>query len=89
MDEFFKMDIFFAVTTAAVIVLTAVAVPVLLQLRRVFKHLEHISAQVSAESDAVREDVALVRNEIRSGGRRMKSLFGLFTKTIKRTKGKR
>ncbi|MDO8624187.1 MAG: hypothetical protein Q7R54_02415 [bacterium] len=85
MDEFLKMDVFFFITTVAVVLLTLFGVVVLWRLARVLKNIEHISEQVSLESDTVREDLAHLRGEIREGKGRIKSLFGFFNKTAKRT----
>jgi membrane protein implicated in regulation of membrane protease activity len=88
MDEFLKMDIFFFVTTVAVVVLAFFAAYVLWRLQRVLKNIEHVSEQVAIESDIVRQDIAEMRSDIRHGEGRLKSLFGFLAKTEKRTKKK-
>ncbi len=85
MDEFLKMDIFFVVTTVAVIVLSFFTVFVLWRLERILRNIEHISGQVTLESDSVRKDIAGMRDEIRRGRGRLKSLFGFLGKFAKRT----
>ena len=75
MDEFLKMDIFFFVTTVAVIVLAFFTAFVLWRFERVLKNIEHISEQVALESDAVRADLAEMRSDIKRGKGRLKSLF--------------
>ncbi|HQT83181.1 MAG TPA: hypothetical protein PLW99_03465 [Candidatus Paceibacterota bacterium] len=84
MDEFLKMDIFFVVATLAVVVLAFFTAFVLWRLERVLKNIEHISEQVALESDAVRQDLAGVREDIRRGKGRIRSLFGFLNKTAKR-----
>lgn len=84
MNEFLKMDIFFFVTTVAVVLLTGVAVFISWRIAQILKHVEHISEQISLESDTVRADLAEVRSDIRKGKGRFKSLFGFFSKTTKR-----
>lgn len=88
MNEFLKMDIFFFVTTVAVVVIAFFATYVLWRLQRVLKNIEHVSEQVAIESDIVRQDIAEMRSDIRHGKGRLKSLFGFLTKTEKRTKKK-
>ena len=88
MDEFLKMDIFFFVTTVAVVVLAFFAAFVLWRLERVLKNIEHISEQVALESDNVRQDLAEMRDDIRRGKGRLKSLFGFLEKSTKRTSKK-
>lgn len=84
MDGFLKMNIFFFVTTIAVTVLAAFIVFVLWRLQRVLKNAEHISEQVAAETDAVRQDLAEMRSDVRRGKGRLKSLFGFLKKSTKR-----
>lgn len=84
MDEFLKMDIFFFVTTVAVIVLAFFSAFVLWRLQRVLKNVEHISEQVALESDEVRKDLAEMRNDIKRGKGKLKSLFGFLKKNTDR-----
>ncbi len=86
MDEFLKMDIFFFVATLAVVVLAFFTAFVLWRLERVLKNVEYISKQVAGESDNIRHDLAELREDIRSGKGRLKSLFGFLGKFGKRTK---
>jgi uncharacterized protein YoxC len=88
MDEFLKMDIFFFVATIAVVVLAIFTAFVLWRLERVLKSVEHISEQVSLESDEVRHDLAEMRSDVRRGKSRLKSLFGFLKKSKKRASKK-
>ena len=88
MDEFLKMDIFFFVTTIAVIVLAFFTAFVLWRLERVLKNIEYISGQVAEESADVRQDIAEMRRDIARGKGRIKSLFSFFDKFTKRTSKK-
>ncbi len=47
MNEFLKMDLFFFITTLAVILLAVFGALVLWRLSRVLKNIDHISEQVS------------------------------------------
>jgi hypothetical protein len=84
MNDFLQMDIFFFVTTVAVIVLAVFGSLALWRLERVLKDIEHISGQVAAESDNVRLDLAEMRADIRQGTGRIRSLLGLARKVKKR-----
>jgi len=84
MNEFLKMDIFFFVTTAAVVLFAVLGAIVWWRVSRVLKNIEHISEQVALESDNIRLDLAEVRGDIRRGKGRLKSLFSFFSKTAKR-----
>jgi len=63
-----------------VIVLGIFSVYVLWRFGRVLKNIEHISEQAARESDIIRHDLAEVRNDIRRGKGRVKSLFGFLKK---------
>ena len=84
MNEFLKMDIFFAVTTFAVVLLAFFGCVVFWRISRILKNIEHISEQVSLESDSIRADLAGVRADIRHGKGRLKSLFKFFGTRVKR-----
>ncbi len=84
MEAFLKMDIFFFVTTLAVVVLAVLASITMVRLNRILKNVEHISEQVAAESDAVRLDLAEMRGDIRRGKGKIKSLLGFIDRTAKR-----
>lgn len=89
MNEFLKMDIFFFITSVAVIAFTLCALYVLMQFSRILKHVEHIVEQVADESDVVRADLALLRADIKRGKGIVKSLFSLFGKRVKSQRNKK
>lgn len=84
MNEFLKMDIFFIITTIAVVMLVILGVVVFLKVSRILGHIEHVSEQVSLESDSIRNDLVEVRRDIREGKGRLKSLFNFFGKVVKK-----
>ncbi|MFA6414866.1 MAG: hypothetical protein WC217_01925 [Candidatus Paceibacterota bacterium] len=88
MNEILKMDVFFFVTTIAVVLCGSLCVYALWQVSRVLAHIEHISGQVSLESDSIRADLAGVRADIRRGKGRLKSLFDFFGTRVKRASKK-
>lgn len=83
MNEFLKMDIFFFVTTGAVILGTSFAAVLFWRFARILKNIEHISAQAALESDAIRSDLALMRGDIQRGKRRLKSFLDFFGIRVK------
>ena len=88
MGEFLKMDIFFFVTTVAVVVCIFFVSVALWRIQRILRNVEHITRQVAAESDSVREDLAEMRDEIRQGKGRLTSLFSFMKKTTGRASKK-
>jgi len=87
MSDFLKMDVFFAVTTVVAVVLGIFGAAVLWRLERVLKNIEHISEQVSIESDNIHQDLADLRASVRRGAR-MKGLFDFLSKFMKKTRKK-
>ncbi len=79
MSDFLKMDIFFAVTTAVVVILGLLVALVLVVVFRILRNVEHISRNISEESDIVRRDVADVRMAVKREGFRFKHLLQLAT----------
>ena len=75
MDQFLKMDVFFFVTTLAVVVLGAITAFVLVRFYRILGHLEHISEQAALESDRIREDIAELRADVHAGEHKIGSLL--------------
>jgi len=84
MNEFLKMDIFFIVTTLVVVVLGVCAIYVTWRFQRILKNIEHISEQVAKESDTIRADLAEMRDDVRRGKGRLRSLFGFLRKEKRR-----
>ena len=84
MNEFLQMDIFFFVTTLAVILFSCLGAVILWRLARILKNIEHISEQAALESDDIRLDLSSVRADIRRGKGWLRSLLGLFSKKAKR-----
>lgn len=88
MNEFLKMDIFFFVTTLAVVILTTLTIFAFYKLNTVLKDIAHVVKQVSAETDSVREDLADFRRDIRQGTGRVKAFLKFFSPKQKRLQKK-
>ena len=82
------MSVFFFVTTVAVVLLTGTILWILWCIARILRSVEHISEQVSLESDAVRADLREMRSDIKKGKGRLKSLFDFFGTRVKRASKK-
>jgi hypothetical protein len=85
MDEFLKMNIFFFVATLATILIAVFAAVVLWRIQRILKNVDYISKQIAIESDMVRQDLAEMRQDVRAGKGRLRSLFGFVRKMTHRT----
>lgn len=92
MDQFLKMDVFFAVTTAMVIILGILLAFILWRVFRILGHVEHISDIASDEAGRIREDVRDLRAHVRAEGLRLfpfTQFFRRFFQRIFRNRGKR
>lgn len=78
------MDIFFLVTTTAVILWTVFATFIFWRVMRILKSLGHVADQVSRESDQLRNDLAGVRAEIIRGKSRLRTVLGFLRSITKR-----
>jgi len=91
MTEFLKMDIFFVVTTVAVVVMTILLVAVLIRVLRILKNIEDISLMVEEEGEHFREDIAELRAGIKREGVKAShfmDFLGLGTKKRRTRKSK-
>lgn len=68
MSDFAKMDIFFVVSTIAVIGLALMLGMALYYIVRILRNVEHVSEIVSDEGDLMREDIAQMRASIKREG---------------------
>lgn len=68
MSDFAKMDVFFVITTVAVIVVAVLLSIALYRLLKILRNVEHVSQIVSDEGDLVRADVAEMRVAIKREG---------------------
>lgn len=68
MNEFLKMDVFFVVSTVAVIVVSVMLAIALFRVIRILRNVEHVSKIVSDEGDLVRGDIADMRMAIKREG---------------------
>ena len=84
MDSFFKMGVFFVVTTLFVIVIGALFAFILIKVLRILGQVEHISEAVSEEAQLVRKDVADLRGNVRAEGFKLKHLAAFATSTAER-----
>jgi hypothetical protein len=68
-------DIFFFVTTIAVVVVAIAFVVALVYLIAVLRRIRDVMEEVKAEAILVRDDIHNLRDQVRSGGFKLASLF--------------
>ena len=88
MDDFLKMDVFFVVTTAVVILGGVLGVVALFYVVRILKSFDHLMKNVSEESDDVRKDFGILRTKIRDEGMKWQHLSNFFFGVRSRSKAR-
>lgn len=80
MQEFIKADIFFFVTTAAVILVTAGVVIALYYAIRILRNVRNVSERVEAGSEALQEDLSELRLKVKGSGFSLRLLWEFLRK---------
>ncbi len=80
MSTLVHADIFFFVTTIAVVVVAAVFTAALVYLVKILRDLKEVTAQVREETVLFREDLKGVRDEIRRDGFTLRGIFSILAK---------
>ena len=79
MDTLIHADIFFFVTTVAVVVVGIVFTVALIYLIKILNDIKKISEQIREETILFREDISDLRNETRRGGFKVKNFIEFAT----------
>lgn len=74
MDDFLKMDVFFAVTTMFVVFGGILAVVAMFYIVRILKSLDGVMKNVHEESDDIRMDINILRQKVRDEGMKIKHI---------------
>lgn len=85
MDTLIHADIFFFVTTIAVVAVTIILIVVLVYLIQILRRVRDVSEYVRQETTLFREDIQSLRADVRREGFRIESFFG-FIRNIFRKK---
>ncbi len=86
MNEFIKSDVFFFITSIAVVVLTAILLIALYYIIKILKNVRYISDKAKVETDHLAEDVKELRENVRKEGAKVKHFAGFINKVYKRNK---
>ena len=92
-SSFIHADIFFYITTIAVLILTALLIILFYYLVKIARHLEYTAKRLKEEGDRIMDDVSTVRESIEEQGGKalsfLKFVFGAFIHSRDKTKGSR
>lgn len=64
MNDFLKMDIFFAVTTVETVLITALLGLVIWKVLRILNHVERLAKAAGDEAEHLRDDAAYLRGKL-------------------------
>jgi len=79
MDDFMKQDIFFFITTVAVVTLALLFGSLLVYLIRIARTVDDITRKIRAETDIIVQEVSELRRNIRKDGVKLKHFWKFFT----------
>ncbi len=86
MDTLVHADIFFFVTTIAVIVVAVAFTVVLFYLAKVLSDLKDITEHIKEETALFRGDIGRLRNTVQREGFRLEQFISFFRNAVKRKK---
>lgn len=89
MDSFLKADIFFFVTTIAVIVVAGFIAAALMYLVATLRDIRHVARIVKEEAGNITEDVKALRDKVKSEGMRLTHLLDFGGSIMGRTAKKK
>ncbi|MGC9599081.1 MAG: hypothetical protein ABSE18_01725 [Minisyncoccia bacterium] len=89
MDTLIHADIFFFVTTIAVVIVGAVLAVALICLVKILSDIKKITKQVHEETTLFREDLHDLRTQVRHDGFRLQHFIDFVTRLVHRKKTSR
>lgn len=87
MNTLIKSDIFFFITSIAVVILTALLCVLVFYLIKVSKDIKYISQKAKSEADNVMADIHNLREGVKQQGQNLKNLLNFFGRN--KTSGKK
>lgn len=82
MSEFLKMDVFFAVSTASVVVVAVLASVALYYVIRILRKAERLSSDIVAESSLIRADIQELRAGVKLEGFKWKHVARMWRRVL-------
>lgn len=85
MDDFLKQDVFFFITTVAVMVITILLGVFLVYVIRIARTVDNILLKVKAETDIITVELAELRKNVRKEGVKIKHFAKFFSNVKKKS----
>jgi len=88
MNSLIKSDVFFFITSIAVVVIAILLTILIIYLIKVSKDIRYISQKAKTEADNIIQDVSQLRTNLKEQGGKIKDMAGFFTRFYKPKKTK-
>ena len=88
MNDLIKLDVFFFITTIAVLALSIAVIIVLVYLIKIMRDVRYISQKIRIESDEIIKDVDTLRTEVKTKGTIFINTISLLSKFWSKKKNK-
>jgi len=79
-----KSDIFFVITSVAIVIVALFVVAILVYLVLIMRDIKNISGRISEESKFFFEDLAILRANVKKDGKKVKHFLDFFANIYKR-----
>ena len=86
MNDFLKQDLFFFVTTVAVVMFAVLGSIAMIYIIQIVKNINYIAKRARQQTDLISEDLDSLRDRVRTEGFRIKHLFNFFMNINKKGK---
>lgn len=84
MDTIAKSELFFVITTFAIVLITLVIVVAAVYIVRILNDIKYIAGKVKSESDNISEDISDLRHHFKNKGLKLAGLAGIVGGMLKR-----
>jgi predicted Holliday junction resolvase-like endonuclease len=89
MTDFLKQDIFFFITSIAVIILTLLLAILIFYIIKISKNIKYISERAKTEADLISEDISNLRDNVKEHGAKFKYFASFFSDLAKKANKKK
>lgn len=86
MSEFAKMDIFFIITSATVILVGTLLAVLVIYIIKISRDIKYISQRAKSEVDLISQDLSELRENVKDKGAKLKFFASFFNNLSKKKK---
>ncbi len=86
MNEFAKMDIFFVITSLAVVLLGILLAVLAVYLIKISRDVKYITQRAKSEADLISQDLSDLRQNVKDKGAKLKFFANFFNNLSKKKK---